>query len=102
MRKLMLSLGAVTMAATTMVIPTQADARKHYYRTYRGHSGRTYCTHSGGTTGAVVGGVGGAVVGNGIAGRGDKLLGTVVGGVAGALGGRAIDRTITAHRRCRR
>lgn len=103
MRKLMLSIGAATMAVSTMVLPvSSAQARKHYYRTYRGNNGRTYCTHSGGTTGAVVGGVGGAVLGNGIAGRGDKLLGTVVGGVAGAFGGRAIDRTITAKRRCRR
>jgi hypothetical protein len=103
MRKLMLSLGAATMAVSTMVLPvSSANARKHYYKTYRGNNGRTYCTHSGGTTGLVAGGAGGALIGNSIAGRGDKLLGTVVGGVAGALGGRAIDRTITAKRRCRR
>jgi outer membrane lipoprotein SlyB len=99
MRKLLLSLGAVALTATTIVVPTSADARKRYYK---GRGGRTYCTYSGGTTGAVVGGVGGAVIGNSIAGRGDKLLGTVIGGAAGALGGRAIDRANTAKRRCRR
>lgn len=103
MRKLMLTLGAATMAASTFVLPvSSAEARKHYYRTYRGNNGRTYCTRSGGTTGAVVGGVGGAVIGNSVAGRGDKLLGTVIGGAAGALGGRAIDRANTASRRCGR
>jgi len=103
MRTFMLSLGAATMALTTFALPvSSAEARKHYYKSYRGRDGRTYCTRSGGTTGLVAGGAGGALIGNQIAGRGDKLLGTVVGGVAGALGGRAIDRTITAKRRCRR
>ena len=104
MRKLMLTLGAATMAvSTSMVLPvSSAQARKHHHRTYYGRGGRTYCTRSGGTTGLVAGGAGGALIGNSVAGRGDKLLGTVVGGVAGALGGRAIDRTITAKRRCRR
>lgn len=100
MRNIMLSMGAAALTATTLVVPTAADARKH--RTYYGKGSRTYCTRSGGTTGAVVGGVGGALIGNGVAGRGDKLLGTVIGGAAGALGGRAIDKTITAKRRCRR
>jgi len=99
MRKLFLSLGAAALTATTLVVPTSAEARKHYYR---GRGGKTYCTRSGGTTGAVVGGVGGALIGNGVAGRGDKLLGTVIGGVGGAFAGRAVDRTITAKRRCGR
>ncbi|MBS0478050.1 MAG: glycine zipper 2TM domain-containing protein [Proteobacteria bacterium] len=101
MRNLMLSMGAAALTASALVAPGTADARNHY-RTYYGKGGRTYCTRSGGTTGAVVGGVGGALIGNGIAGRGDKLLGTVAGGVAGAFAGRAIDRTITAPRRCGR
>lgn len=100
MRTLSLGLGAVALMVSTLAIPTSAEARKHY-RTYNGRGGKTYCTRSGGTTGAVVGGVGGALVGNGVAGHGDKLLGTVVGGVAGAFAGRAVDRTITAKRRCR-
>lgn len=101
MRKLLLAFGAMTMVATTVAVPTAADARKYQYREWRGKNGKTYCRRSNGTTGLVVGGVAGAVVGNSIAGRGDKLLGTVVGGAAGALGGRAIDKTITAKRRCR-
>ncbi len=101
MRNFMLSMGAAALTASALVVPTAADARKHY-RSYKGNGGRTYCTRSGGTTGAVVGGVGGALIGNGIAGRGDKLLGTVVGGVAGAFGGQAIDRALTAKRRCGR
>ena len=65
MRKLMLSLGAATMAVSTMVLPvSSAEARKHYYKTYRGKNGRTYCTRSGGTTGLVAGGAGGALIGN--------------------------------------
>jgi len=103
MRNLMLALAATTMVATTAIVPVSpAQAKKHYqYREWRGKNGRTYCRRSDGTTGLVVGGVAGALVGNGVAGRGDKLLGTVVGGVAGAIGGRAIDRTVTAKRRCR-
>ncbi|MBN8808482.1 MAG: glycine zipper 2TM domain-containing protein [Sphingomonas sp.] len=104
MRKLMLALAATTIVASTVaVVPAaEAQSRKFYkYREWRGQDGRTYCRRSNGTTGLVVGGVAGALVGNGIAGRGDKLLGTVVGGAAGALGGQAIDKTVTAKRRCR-
>ena len=103
MRKVLLALSAVSMVGSTMIIPvSQAEARKHYqYREWRGRDGRTYCRRSNGTTGLVVGGVTGALVGHGIAGRGDKTLGAIVGGVAGAFGGQAIDKTITAKRRCR-
>jgi len=106
MRKVLLALSAASMFATTVIIPTSpAEARKHYssshYREWRGRDGRTYCRRSNGTTGMVVGGITGALIGNGVAGRGDKLLGTGVGAVAGVFGGRAIDRTITAKRRCR-
>lgn len=102
MRKLLLALGATTLVATTVVVPvTPVEAKKYQYREWRGKNGKTYCRRSNGTTGLVVGGVAGAVVGNSVAGRGDKLLGTVIGGAAGALGGRAVDKTITAKRRCR-
>jgi uncharacterized protein YcfJ len=103
MRKLLLAFGAMTMVATTAVVPvTPVQAKKTYkYREWRGKDGKTYCRRSNGTTGLVVGGVAGALVGNSIAGGGDKLLGTVVGGVAGAFGGQAIDKTITKKRRCR-
>jgi uncharacterized protein YcfJ len=81
-----------------MTVPTdKAEARKHrYYAQDRRHY--RSCRHSSGTTGLVAGGVGGALVGNALGGG---LLGTVAGGVGGALGGRAIDRTITAKKRCR-
>jgi outer membrane lipoprotein SlyB len=106
MRNLILALSAASLVIpVTMVIPTtQAEAHKkrHYKpRVYTGSDGRRYCRHSDGTTGLIAGGVGGALLGNSIAGRGDKTLGTVLGGVAGAFGGRAIDRTMTADRRCR-
>jgi hypothetical protein len=39
------------------------------------------------------------VVGNAVIGHG--ALGAIVGGVGGALGGRAIDRSMTAKKRCR-
>ena len=106
MRTLILALAAASVVIpATMVAPTtQAEARKHrkYYqpRTYTASDGRRYCRHSDGTTGLIAGGVGGALLGNSLAGGGDKTLGTVLGGVAGAFGGRAIDRTITADRRC--
>ncbi|MEO5938120.1 MAG: glycine zipper 2TM domain-containing protein, partial [Sphingomonas sp.] len=88
MRSLMLAFGAITMVATTAIVPvTSAEAKKYQYREWRGKNGKTYCRRSNGTTGLVVGGVAGALVGNSVAGRGDKLLGTVVGGAAGALGG---------------
>lgn len=102
MRKFMLALAATTMVAGTVVPMTPVEARKHYkYREWRGKDGRVYCRKSNGTTGLIVGAAAGALIGNGVAGRGDKLLGTVVGGAAGALGGRAVDKTITAKRRCR-
>ena len=84
--------------------------RRHYYRRayypryYRHHYyGRTYyraryCRYSPGTTGLIVGGVGGAVLGQSLIHHG--LLGPALGAVGGALAGRAIDRSITAPRRC--
>jgi uncharacterized protein YcfJ len=100
MRNLLMALGALSLAIpTTMAFPTgKAEARKHHY------SGKTtrhkkVCRKSSGTTGLVAGGVGGALVGNSVLGHG--ALGTVAGGVGGAFAGRAIDRTITAKKRCR-
>jgi uncharacterized protein YcfJ len=99
MRNLILALSAVSLAIpVSMTVPTgNAEARKHYSgRTYRHHR---VCRHSSGTTGLVAGGVGGALVGQSVFGHG--LLGTAAGGVGGAFAGRAIDRTITAKKRCR-
>ena len=99
MRKIFLTLAAVSLAIpVSMSLPVdKSEAKKHRYYS---HDNRKYrsCRHSSGTTGLVAGGVGGALVGNALGGG---LLGTVAGGVGGALGGRAIDRTITAKKRCR-
>lgn len=100
MRRMLLALGALSLAVpASMTLPTdQAVAKKH---TYKGSSSRyrKVCRHSPGTAGLVAGGVGGALVGNSLLGHG--ALGTIAGGVGGAFAGRAIDRTITAKRRCR-
>ena len=99
MRNLLMALSALSLAIpATVVLPaSKAEARKSYHgknQRYRG----SRCRYSSGTTGLVAGGVGGAVLGNAVGGG---LLGTVAGGAAGALGGRAIDRSMTAERRCR-
>ncbi|WP_068089878.1 glycine zipper domain-containing protein [Novosphingobium rosa] len=85
------------LAAAVLILPvlaTDADARPaHRQRVYK------VCRHSSGTTGLVAGGVAGAVVGGKVIGGG--VAGPLVGAAAGALGGRAIDRSMTAKKRCR-
>jgi len=88
-----------TLAAAMMLVPVgvtfnaaPASARERPHRVYK------VCRHSSGTTGLVAGGVAGAVVGGSVIGGG--LAGPLIGGAAGALGGRAIDRSMTAKRRC--
>ncbi|NTS64751.1 hypothetical protein HRV97_06225 [Sphingomonas sp. HHU CXW] len=102
MRKFLLTLAAAGLAVPTaaVVAPTgKAEAREYRGKDSRYRRNRVRrCRYSSGTTGLVAGGVGGAVLGNAVGGG---LLGTVAGGAAGALGGRAIDRTITAKKRCR-
>lgn len=100
MRTTMLTLAALGLAIPVSVtIDTgTAQARKHYYSSRYSHRARR-CSYSKGTQGLVAGGVAGAVLGGPVLGGG--LLGTVAGAGAGALGGRAIDRSITAKRRCR-
>lgn len=86
------SLLAVTMLATlaASTLPETAEARRHAYRN---------CRHSSGTTGLIAGGATGALVGKAVLGG---PVGIVAGAVGGAFAGRAIDRTITAKKRCRR
>lgn len=100
MRRLMTTLTALVFAlpSTFTVAATEASARTQHYN---GKTQRHYkrCRHSSGTTGLIAGGAGGALAGREIIGGG--ALGTVAGAVGGALAGRAIDRTITAPRRCR-
>ena len=76
--------GAVLAAivATSTVVPTSADARRHYY-----HSAR--CHRSDGTTGTIIGAGGGALAGAAIGGG---VAAPIIGGAAGALLGRHIDR----------
>ncbi len=97
---------AVLLASLVLAMPVSAYADDHHDdrtrnsdRSYHGRSRYERCRHSSGTTGLVAGGVGGAVLGGGLIGGG--LAGPLIGGVAGALGGRAIDRSMTAHKRCR-
>ena len=110
MRALHRLTAAVALSATAATsIPAQAR-HHYYYRTYYHHRharhyyyGRTayryrYCRYSPGSTGLIAGGVGGALIGPGLIGHG--LLGTALGAVGGAFAGRAIDRSITAPRRC--
>ncbi len=90
MRKLILA-----TAATALLLPVStADAKSRHRHVYRGQK---VCRHSGGTTGAVAGGVGGALLGHAVLGG---VGGTLAGAAGGALGGRAVDRSITAKKRC--
>jgi uncharacterized protein YcfJ len=97
MRKYLMALSAVSLVIPAMTVPTAAQAKKHHYSGHSYHRTKV-CRHSSGTAGLVAGGVGGALVGNSILGHG--ALGTIGGAVGGAFAGRAIDRTMTAKRRC--
>ena len=94
MRRLILALSAATLA---LPIPA-AMARTYHHRVYHSTAYSRHCRYSTGTTGLVAGGVGGAVVGSQLIGGG--LVGPLIGAAGGALAGRAIDRSLTAHRRC--
>ena len=72
--------------------PRKSSAHRHYYKK------KPVCRRSKAEAGGVVGGVGGAVAG---AALGGGILGTVAGGVGGVVAGKAVDRTLTAKRRCR-
>ena len=102
MRNLMLALAAVGMAIpTTAALPmigaTKAEAKTK--RTYSARARARTCRYSKGTTGLIAGGAVGAVVGSKVIGHG--ILGPAAGAVGGAFAGRAVDRTITAKKRCR-
>ncbi|MFM5918607.1 MAG: hypothetical protein ACKOOL_13890 [Novosphingobium sp.] len=101
MRTFLLALGAAAMAVPIsaplpVVGAAQADAKTKRYKS------RAYyrsCRYSHGTTGLIAGGATGAVVGSKVIGGG--IVGTAAGAVGGAFAGRAIDRTISAKKRCR-
>jgi hypothetical protein len=91
---------ALALSTVTAVsLPTAADARHRHHYYSRTHYYYRACRRSAGTTGLVAGGVAGGLVGRSVLGHG--VLGTAGGIVGGAIAGRAIDRTVTAPRRCR-
>ena len=104
MRNTMLRLAALSLAipitGVTLASPAGAHERnyRHYHYNGRTYSGAKYCRRSPATTGAIAGGVGGAVLGSEVLGGG--LLGIGAGAVAGVVAGKAVDRTLTAKRRC--
>jgi hypothetical protein len=103
--KRILSITLAGALVATSGVPIAAPANAHTSTRYHTHhyKGQThyahrYCRRSSATTGTVVGGVAGAVAAPGIIGHG--VLGVVGGAVGGAVAGGAIDRSMTAHRRC--
>lgn len=104
MRKFLLPLTAFAVmlpASFGVAAPASSHVRNYRHHHYQGRTIRNYrsCRHSPGNAGLIAGGVGGAVVGSEVIGHG--LIGIGAGAVGGALAGRAIDRSITAKRRCR-
>src|SRR5690242_20539968 len=108
MRKLVMALGLVAVAApTALVLPASSADAQHYrhhrphhnykYREWRGRDGRMYCRKTDGTTGTIVGGVAGALLGRSVDTHGDRTTGTVLGAAGGALVGHSLD----SHRKCR-
>lgn len=97
MKRPNLSLVPLSLVAAALVLPAFASdpamARSHRpERVYKS------CRKSKGTAGLIAGGVAGAVVGGSVIGGG--LAGPLIGAAGGALAGRAVDRSITAKRRC--
>ena len=84
MKKISLSMAALALAGTSLMVSSPAEARRHY----RGHaSGHGHCLRFDKTTGAVAGGVGGALLGGALIGG---TGGTLGGAALGALGGHAL------------
>lgn len=99
MRKIIAAAAAFALAMPVMVPMQAAQAQTHYKG--KSSKSRTYykkCRRSKGTAGLIAGGAVGVLAGPAIIGHG--LLGAAAGGVGGALGGRAIDRNMTAKKRC--
>jgi uncharacterized protein YcfJ len=100
MKKLLASLAAISLAIpVSMTIPAGSAMARTHHRHYSSTARHRNCRYSSGTTGLIAGGVGGAVIGDAVIGHG--VVGPIVGAVGGAFGGRAIDRSMTARRRCR-
>src|SRR5436190_289941 len=104
MRKLILSMAAVTMAVPVATIPMAPAAARHYSdgyyhgKVWHDSRGRLRCKRSNGTVGLIVGAAGGALVGRAIDTHGERTTGTIIGAAAGALVGREIERSrYTCH-----
>jgi uncharacterized protein YcfJ len=87
----------MSLAAAAMVLPMSLPASAENAPAAPAKH-KKVCRKSSGTTGLVAGGVVGAVVGGKVIGGG--VAGPLLGAAGGALAGRAIDRTITAKKRC--
>lgn len=100
MRKIIAALSAFALAMPVAAVPMEPAYAQSHYKGKSSKSRAYYkkCRRSKGTAGLVAGGVVGVLAGPAIIGHG--LLGAAAGGVGGALGGRAIDRSITAKKRC--
>ena len=98
---IMTAFAVMLPASVGVSAPASAHVRNYAHHHYHGRTIRNYrsCRHSPGNAGLIAGGVGGAVVGSQVIGHG--ILGIGAGAVGGALAGRAVDRSITAKRRCR-
>ena len=103
MRKQILPVCALAVAALAMTIPTIADAHKRNYRHHHRHyASQNYdnCAtqrRNRGRNGAIIGAVGGGIVANSMA-RGNRTGGTLLGAGVGALAGHEIGKNST---RCR-
>ena len=99
--KLMVAASLVGTSGVPVMAPAQAHSTYSYHtHRYKGrtHVARRYCRRSSAATGKVVGGVTGAVVGAKVLGGG--LLGAAAGAVGGVVAGGAVDRSLSARRRC--
>jgi hypothetical protein len=100
MRRFFLSLSAAaTLLPMSVGLPVgEAAFAAQGKKVASGQAVTKRCRHSAGTTGLIAGGVAGAAIGSSVIGGG--LAGPLIGAAGGALAGRAIDRTITAKKRC--
>ena len=94
------SKAVLSLVATALLLPASIVSGAAPAFADSHHDTRVYkdCRHSSGTTGLVAGGVVGGVVGHSLIGG---VGGTLVGVAGGALAGRAVDRSMTAKKRCR-
>jgi hypothetical protein len=97
LNKMITGVALAVTASTSIAVPADARTRHRYHSSTRYYY--KYCRHSSAATGKVVGGVTGAVVGAKVLGGG--LLGAAAGAVGGVVAGGAVDRTLSAPRRCR-